>query len=200
MTVSIFQNHNGLSPVSQDFIWLGEYIDGTHLAEFNLQTGAENSFYDIKKSKLLRFGLIGHRMKLFTEYDGLFNINGMSIQVVYRVDGKVYPLTGLSGKYSDVITFKDAESIFIQGGGVSSPKINQYNFGYKTTLKIDEITFNFKPIVKVPFNNPVHFNFWLVADTDLDGEFVIIRNGKEYQTIKAPLEKGVGGEFNWVVK
>lgn len=137
---------------------------------------------------------------MFTESDGIFNINGMSIEVAYRLDGKLIPLTGYTGKYSDIITFKDAESVFLQGGGVTKPKITQFSFGYKATIQAEGVTFNFKPIVKIPFNNPVHINFWLVSDQDLDGEFVIIRNGKEVSSLKAPLKKGVGGETNWVVK
>jgi hypothetical protein len=198
---SIFQTFSGKSPVAQDFIWLGEYLDGTHLAEFNLQTGEENSFYKLKKDELIRFGLIGHGMKLIAYSDGIFSINGIVVEVGYRVGDKFLPLTGHVRKnYSDVITYKDAESIFVQGGGVSGPKINQYNFGYKTVIDLDGVTFNFKPIVKVPFNAPVHMNFWLVADQDLDGEFVILRNNREVSVVKAPLKKGVGGEVNWTVK
>jgi hypothetical protein len=199
--VSVFQETNGKSPVSQDFIWLGEYVDGTHLAEFDLQTGEENSFYKLQKEKLLRFGLIGHNMKLIADYDGIFSIAGVVVEVGYRVNGKYLPLTGHPGRhYSDVITYKDAESMFVQGGGVTKPHINQFNFGYKANIKVDGINFNFKPIVKVPYNQPVYMNFWLVADQDLDGEFVILRNNREVCAIKAPLRKGVGGETNWVVK
>lgn len=200
MAQSIFQHHNGRSPVAQDFIWLGEYINGTHLSEFDLQTGEENSFYTLERDKLIRFGLIGHGMKLFFEYDGIFNINGASIEIAYKIGEKLIPLTGHSGKYSDIITYKDAESLFKQGGGVTAPKINQFNIGYKATIESEGITFHFKPILKVPFHQPVHFNFWLVADKDVDGEFVILRNGRTTHTLKAPLKKGVGGETNWVVK
>jgi hypothetical protein len=200
MNESVFQTYSK-SPVAQDFIWLGEYLDGTHLAEFNLQTGKENSFYDLKKQELIRFGLMGHGMKMYAYADGIFSINGVVIEIGYRVGEKWYPLTGHVRKnYRDVITYKDAESIFVQGGGVTRPKINQFNFGYKAIVDLEEVTFNFKPIVKVPFNQPVHMNFWLVADKDLDGEIVILRNNREISAVHAPLKKGIGGEVNWVVK
>jgi hypothetical protein len=199
--ISVFDQSNGKSPVNQDFIWLGEYLDGTHLAEFNLQTGKENYFHDLQKSKLLRFGLIGHGMKLIAYRDGVFSIAGVCIEVGYRIDGKYYPLTGYTRQnYTDVITFKDAESMFVQGGGVTRPHINMFSFGYKANITTNGINFHFKPIVKVPYNKPIYMNFWLVADQDLDGEFVVKRNNKEVYSVHAPLRKGIGGETDWVVK
>ena len=201
MFKSIFQTHNGRSPVDQEFVWVGEYSNGEHLAEFDLETKEENSFRSLDKDKLIRFGLIGHKMKLFFESNGIFNLNGLSVEVFYRVGEKVIPLTGnRKVNYQDIITYKDAESALHPRGGVLKTRINQFNFGYKTLIENEEANFNFKPIVKIPFNNPAHINFWLVSDQDLDGEFVIVRNGKEHEVIDAPLKAHVGGELNWVVK
>jgi hypothetical protein len=196
--ISVFNEHNGVSPVSQDFIWLGEYYDGTHLSEFDLKTKAENSFYSIKRDKLIRFGLIGHGYKLFFENDGVFNLNGAGVEVVYKVGDKEYPLTGLSGAHRDVISYKDAEStVNLAGGGMSNTTINQYNFGYKAVLEMDGITFQFKALCKVPFGEPMYMNFWLVADQKLDGVLQIKKNNRIAEELNAPLRKGVGGEVNF---
>ncbi|MFF2017215.1 hypothetical protein [Paenibacillus sp. NPDC058177] len=197
--LSIFNNHSGISPVAQDFIWLGEYYDGTYLAEFDLTTGIENSFYSINKSKLIRFGILGHNYKLFFEHDGVFNLNGAGIEVVYRHGEKEYNLTGHSGKFSDIITYKDAESTvnLAGGGGLTNTVINQYNFGYKSVIELDGVTFQFKATCKIPFGQAMYMNFWLVADKKLDGVLVIKKNNRIVEEINAPLRKGVGGEVNF---
>lgn len=197
--LSIFSNINGLSPVSQDFIWLGEYYDGTHLAEFNFTDKKENSFYSIERQKLIRFGLIGHGMKLFFEPDGVFNLNGTAIEVAYRLDDMEYSLTGHSGKYNDIITYKDAESALNAAGGVVRNQINQYSFGYKTNLEIDGIKFTFKALCKIPFGQPLYMNFWLVANKKLNGVLVVKRNNRIVAEIDAPLKKGAGGEINYTL-
>lgn len=51
------------SPVAQSFIWVAEYADGSHLAEYNFDNRKANSFYHIDKTKLIRFGLIGKARK-----------------------------------------------------------------------------------------------------------------------------------------
>ncbi|WP_151734147.1 hypothetical protein [Paenibacillus tengchongensis] len=196
--LSLFTEHNGFSPVAQDFIWLGEYYDGTHLAEFDLRTKDENSFYKIQRDKLVRFGIIGHGHKLFFESDGVFNLNGTGIEVLYQCGGKTYPLTGHSGAYRDIITYKDAESsVNLTNGGMSKAIINQYNFGYKSVLEMDGIKFQFKATCRVPFGQEMYLNFWLVADGTLDGMLQIKKNNRIVEEIIAPLKKGVGGEVNF---
>lgn len=197
--LSIFNEHNGVSPVKQDFIWLGEYYDGTHLSEFDLTTKKENSFYKINRSKLIRFGIIGHGYRMFFENDGVFNLNGAGIEVIYKVGDKEYPLTGHSGKYQDIITYKDAESsVNLTGnGGLTDTVINQYNFGYKSVLEMDGITFQFKATCKIPFGQEMYMNFWLVADQMVNGIFIIKKNNRIVEQLNAPLRKGVGGEVNF---
>lgn len=199
---SIFATNNGISPVKQDFVWLGEYFDGTHSAEFDLLTGQENSFYTIDRNKLLRFGLIGHGLKLFFEHDGVFNLGGIGIEVIYKVGNKEYYLTGQpGGNYADVITFKDAESsVDLTGSrGLTDTVITQYSFGYKANLKVDGIDFKFKALCKVPFGAPMYMNFWLVANKNMNGKIVIKRNNRVVQEIDSPLKKSKGGEVNYLL-
>lgn len=193
------------SPVAQDFIWVADYADGTHLAEFDFDTKEENSFYSIDKNKLFRFGLIGHGQSIYFERDGVLNVAGRRIQVFYRHNGNLLPLNG-DFKYNtnDIITYKDAESVGLMAGykgrGQLSSSITQYNVGYKTDLHVGGINFHFKPIVHLPLNQPAYISFWLVPDVELDGEFVIVSNGKTVEDIKAPLGLNEGGAFNWKIQ
>lgn len=191
-----------VSPVQQDFIWIAEYVDGTNYCEFDLKTKQENNFYQIKKNETLRFGIIGHSMKMIFEvFGGVFKINGQMIEILYKTEEKEYHLTGQQKMYNDLITYKDAESsINLLGGGINSTSITQFNFGYKINLNIDNVNFNFKPIFKLPYGTPAYFNFWLVSDTNLNGIVQIKKNGKIVEQIKAPLKAGIGGEINWTIK
>lgn len=196
----MFHRTNKQSPVAQDFIWMAEYLDGTHLSEFDFQTKEENSFYDIDRRKVLRFGLLGHGMELYVTVDGIFYFNGTVVEVSYKTEDNEYPLTGLMNNPLDIITYKDAESALHPTAGVLSTRINQYNFGYKTVIKHDDVTFNFKALGKVSFQSAVHLNLWLVANKELNGKLVIKRNNRAVQELDAPLSKGVGGEVNWIVQ
>src|SRR6185312_17545008 len=165
----MFEQIDGLSPVGQDFIWLAEYRDGAHLAEFDFVTQEENSFYDIERNRLHRFGLVGHGHKFYFEQDGLFHINGREYQVTYKVGDIEYLLSGSpQNPYNDIITYKDAEAVGLanfnlQGGDLAS-RITQFNVGYKTTIIEEDVTFSFKMLCKVPSASPIYFNFRLVAD------------------------------------
>ncbi|MCZ4246923.1 hypothetical protein BXO87_02125 [Bacillus sp. GZB] len=193
------------SPVAQDFIWMAEYPDGTHLSEFDFATKEENSFYDIDRDRLFRFGLVGHGQKIYFERDGVLNVAGRRIHVAYEVDGKMLPLNGVF-KYdiNDIITYKDAQASGLTSGfkgqGTFSNRILQYNVGFKTNLNIDGVSFHFKAIVHLPLNEPAYITFWLVADKDLDGKFIIVSNGRDVLETQAPLKQNVGGELKWVVQ
>lgn len=195
---------NPYSFVEQDFIWIGEYVDGTHLSEYDIQTKERADFYSIQRDKLLRFGLIGHGMKLYYEAGGgFFKLNGQMYELVYKVGDKEYYLTGQYRPYNDVITYKDAEAwanLNARDEAAFPSRILAYNFGYKQNLTIDSVTFNMKAICSVPFDAPVHLSIRLVADQKLEGKLVIKKNGTEVAEFNAPLDKGVGGELKWAVR
>lgn len=192
------------SPVrDQDFIWIAHYYDQTHLSEFDFETQTENSFEDINKDKLIRFGLIGYGMNLYYEVlGGTFKLAGQVIDVVYKVKDKEYHLTSRPmTMYKDIIQYKHAEAIMTTNmQNVMKNSITQYNFGYKQNLNIDDVNFNFKAICCVPYGGRVYMHFRLVADKDLNGTFCIKRNGLIIKEIYAPLKKNMGGELNWEVK
>jgi hypothetical protein len=198
-------NSNGKSPVKQDFIWVAEYPDGTHLSEFDFITKEENSFYKIDRKRVFRFGLLGHGARMFFERDGVFDIAGRRIFISYLHEGKEIPLNGdFRYNVNDIITYKDAESSGLiagyKGQGRLFNTITQYNFGYKVNLNVDGINFHFKPIVKIPLNMPVMLHIWLVADKELNGKFIIRSNGRVAFESLAPLKPNVGGELHWVIQ
>ena len=51
--------------INRDFIWVSEYLNGSLIYEYDKEKGIENNFYSIDKNQLLRFGLIGHGMRLY---------------------------------------------------------------------------------------------------------------------------------------
>lgn len=198
---------NPKSPVDfQDYVWAAEYADGTKLLEFDPQTKRPNKFYDIRKQDLIRFGLIGLGYKMYSEvYGGFMVINRQLFEVVYKVGDKEYYLTGQPKMYNDIISYKDAEAtanVTSKGApnGKFSNRITGFNFGYKVQLDVEDVKFNFRLIYSVPYNSPAYLNFRLVANKKLDGKLVIKRNGSAVAEFEAPLEEGIGGELNWVVK
>lgn len=193
------------SPVSQDFIWLAEYLNGTLLTEFNYSDKKENNFYQIDRNNLYKFGLVGHGYKFcFNVLDGIFNIAGKNIEIFYKTNNKIFNLTNTDNYYNDIIQYKDAISTFNPYNQNIKLKnnITQYNFGYKTKINYEDnnIQFNFKPIVKVPFNKPIYLTVWLVCNKNLDGYIVIKKNKITMKEIYAPLKEGVGGKVNWIIK
>ncbi|MGG0807025.1 hypothetical protein ABE144_05110, partial [Brevibacillus laterosporus] len=134
------------SPVPQrEFIWLAEYVDGTHLSEFDFNTKQENDFYSIDKKTVVRFGLIGHGHKLYYEtFGGHFKLGNGQIDLVYKTGDKEYFLTGQNEFYQDLITFKraEAEINLLNSTGELSPIITEYVFGYKHKLIFEDISFH----------------------------------------------------------
>lgn len=199
----MFGNIKPYSPVKQEYIWVAEYYGGG-VSEFDLETKESNSFYDIDKSKLQRFGLIGNGHKMWFEcYRGVFNIKGSRYDLVYKIGDKEYKLTGQDMFQRDIITYKkviaDADVKGKRVGDFSS-QIVSYYFGYKTEFTVDDITFNFKPIICVPINQPVYIDIHLVADRDLEGELLFIKNNKIMDTVYAPLTKDVAGGMQWILR
>jgi hypothetical protein len=202
----IFQNYNGYSPVKkQDFIWIAEYVDGTYLSEFDLITHQSNSFYSIQKDKLIRFGLVGQGMKFYHEINGgFFKLNGQMLMFSYvDENGDEYYLTGHNQLYNDIITYKDAYadgSVFFKGNGLLKTTISQYNFGYKTKININDLSFNFQAIFCLPYDKPAFMEFKLVANKSMNGKFRIYRSGRVVDEIEAPLKEGYAGFTKWIIR
>lgn len=193
-------------PVSeQDFMWLATYNNDTFLSEYSLDNQQQNSFYDINKEKLIRFGLVGMGMQMYFEvYGGAFNIAGHRIEIIYRdkETGKEHYLTDQPlVVYNSIIQYKNAEMDFnpAHNSGTSESTITQFNFGYQQLLNIDDVNFNFKVICGVPYGKNIYLNIRLVSDKNMDGEIIIKKDGNQQFVLDAPLTEKLGGEVNWEV-
>lgn len=200
----MFKDCPSNSPVAQDYIWLAEYYKG-HLSEFDFDTKEENSFYDIEKEKLVRFGLVGRNKKMWFECSGgTFNLLGKRIDIQYRAGDVIYSLTNQNKYQRDIITYKRAVSESNVGRskeGVMSNRILSYSFGFKTEMEINDATFNFKPIVTLPHG--IDGNYILTvdlkADKDIDGCLELLRGGKVVASHKAPLKANITGRLHWKI-
>lgn len=200
-----FEKSNGRSPVAQDFIWMAEYNDGKYFSEFDYNTKEKNDFYLIQKHKLSTFGLIGNGFKLrFDVTTGSFFVNNTSINISYVIDGVEHMLTGLFrglNAFNDIISYKNAysDADLKDSSGVFSSHIEQYNFGYKKQLIINDVNIRFQAIMCIPNNSPAYIEFKLVSDKDLDGTLRIKRAGGFLQEIDAPLKANIAGICEWTL-
>lgn len=199
-----FDRSNGYSVNNmQDFMWAAEYINGKYLLEFDEKTNKENSFYFINKEKLIRFGIVGcgHKM-FFNTYDGTFNISGRTIDIQYIDEhDKIYNLTKSNNIFNNIVQFKCAESNFdlLSNTNNTNCSIEQFNFGYKQKIKINDTEFNLKVICKVPYNSPTYLEITLTCNKNLNGKLLIKRNDKIIDCVNAPLKQNIKGILNWDV-
>lgn len=196
-----FEKSNGKSHISQDFLWLAEYVSSQSICEFDFQTKKKNDFYKIKKEALSKFGLIGQGMKLFFDINtGFFNLNGNHVMMTYKTKDREYNITGHNlGLYNDIITYKDAYTDNIGKRFVSG--IHQFNFGYKRKLSYDDgLQLNLQVICSLPYNSPAFMEIKIVSNKDLDGQLYIKRVGGITEPIQAPLKQGYAGICQWIIK
>lgn len=188
---------------SQDFMWVAEGIKGNLQSEFEID-GSEIYFTEINKNDLLNFGIVGCGHRMFYEIPtGKFNINGDTIEIIYKTDEKEYNLTNNFVLYNDVIQFKECESLFnVARSDDHSTKttITSYNFGYKVKLNIEDKIFNFKAVCTVPYNESAYINFRLVCSEDIEGKLLIKKNDEIITEFDAPLKENYSGEVNWIVR
>jgi hypothetical protein len=196
------QNYKNLS--NQSFVWLGEYSDGTHLAEFDGNSGKENKFVDLRKDCLIRFGLVGQSLSFYHEIlGGTFKLCGRMIDVMFKdkLTNQEYYLTGHNKMYCDVIAYKDAEALMSSDGRINSNEITQFNFGYKIILDYNDGTqLRFKALCHIPNGAPVFMTFQILSNNSFPkGSLLIRKNGTKVESIDVPLRKNVSGELNWLL-
>jgi hypothetical protein len=192
------------NPNKQSFVWLGEYSDGGHLAEFNGDTGKENKFVDLRKDLLIRFGLVGQGLSFYHEIlGGTFKLCGRMIDVMFKdkLKDRDYYLTGHNKMYFDVITYKDAEALMHIDGRINSNEIIQFNFGYKTCIDYDDGTqLRFKALCHIPNGAPVFMTFQIMSNKSFpDGVLLIRKNGTKVENIDVPIKKNISGQVNWLL-
>jgi len=189
----------------RDFIWIAEYNNGLILPEFALENGLvkQNSFFDIDKQNLLRFGYVGHGMDFYFEsFNGVIKINGNEYTIKYiDSEDKVYEFTNQNVLYNEIIQFKNSASYFnpLQEG-TSIERIEAYNLGYKGSFLINGKEFSFKAIIKIPFNQPVKIEYRIVSKESLKGNIVIAKNQFQKFDYHAELNPDEACELSWVVR
>lgn len=193
------------SPVQgQSFVWVAEYYDGNHLAEFDFLGGKPNEFYKIDRNKVVKFGLIGEGSQAYFDVgNGVFTINNHRITISYEANGVEYPLTGRAMVYNDLITYKDAVSDahpMAKGEGAFTHEIVQYNVGYKKKMELSGVNINFQNVMSIPADESAYMQIKISADKDLAGKLIIRRNGAVVDEIKADLKKDMAGMINWTIK
>lgn len=199
--VNLFKKIEPRTFINREFMWMAEYLDGTLLFEFDKNTLEQNDFYQINKNKLLRYGYIGSGYKIYFDIPtGIFYINNDSYSFEYHDKNNTYNLTQQDIFYNDIIQYKNvhADASFLHTA--SRSHIYKYNLGYKCNFISDNIKFDFKPIIHIPLDKPIHFTLWLVSDKDLSGNIIIKRNNMKYEEFECELEKNRGGELTWIIK
>jgi hypothetical protein len=200
----IFDTCNGKSPVKQDFIWLGSYYDGSYLSEFDFNTQKPNSFYSLKQAELMKFGLIGHGMKLFFDSLGTFTLNGRVIDFTFLASNAVYELTGKNKKSLEplkIITYKDAHSsINASQVGEVKNSIDAYSFGYETKIRQDDTSIGLKVVGTLPYKEPMHLKIKITSNKSIQGSFNILYDQNLFFAIRAIVDKQSYGELTWIVR
>lgn len=111
----------------QSVIWVAEYDDGSLLREWD-DSGKENSFRNIDKSKLRKFHLVSESFDYYFDCQtGVFTINDIKY---------VFPLAGEKLNFAEgLIHFKDATTEMVLGKKreYDGFEINGYEFGWKVT-------------------------------------------------------------------
>lgn len=203
--IAIFQTIHPCSPVEQEFIWHAEYEDQTSLTEYDFETKIENSFNDIKKDSLVRFGLVGQGQRYYFEVNGgIFKIAGKMYEFSYVENDREHALTGQQYKYNDIASFKNAEMYIdpISLETVVDATITDYTFGYKSVIedKENNLRMHFKALCTISYDNPMYMNVRLVPSRDCDGELIIKRNGQIVDRIPSEFKKNVARELNWIIQ
>lgn len=202
------------NPYNRYFVWTGLFADGEIISEIDYKTHRDVDFKEFRlknqnpNKQLINFGLVGAGYFFYyNTYNGNFVLNDKEIKIIYKVENNAYQLTdAFNINYNDAIAYKEAECNFApfgeSNGGDLKSVIYEYNFGYKQTLQYSDGTIiKFQPIVHVPINGNIYINIRLVClNNSLDGELIIMKNGRIMSQQSAPLEIKKGGEINWEIK
>lgn len=183
------------------FNWGAEYLDGTFLTEFDLETNNKNDFYSIQQNKITRFGLFGCGMKLYYNIDGSFILNGQRIEIEYHTDDQIYYLTSTSSS-KDCITYKRKQIDFHPNPQYQFDELISIDFGYKTLLNYNGTQFYFQPIVTIPMNQDngrVEIEIKMTPNKDLNGQLVFKNKGKIIDQADCPLVRNHNTIINWIV-
>lgn len=195
-----------VSPLpAQSFLWMAEYFSGG-LLEYDKEKNRLNPFGMIQKEKLVRFGLVGQNRSMWYEaVGGNIRVANHNYGIAFvSNNGTRYSLAG-NGAYrmTDCISYKQAYANIpfgAKGNGDVQSVICGYYFGYKTQIETEGVKFSFKPIFAMPLDKAAYFDISLVADQNLEGKFVITKDGKDFSETEAILLKGKATRIQWMIR
>ena len=168
---------------TQRYYWKAWYAS-TALSEYN--GVSESPFSSIQKDQLFRFGLEGMGETVFYDiYGGEFTIKGH----VYSFRYAGINLNQKSLEYRDIIQFKDASSGLSFRKGIVD-QIDKHTFGWKNTIGALRVQI----LYEIPLNGEPAFKVKLVSPIDMFGLFEVLKDGKPFLNIEAPLQAGRSGE------
>ena len=197
--------HYNRSPVPQAYIWVADYYDGTHLAEFDLETKKPNNYYSIDKDKLIGFGIIGQGSQLyFNVANGVFHVNNDKFSISYVANDIEYPLTGRTFLYNDIDQYKNASSDAKLNSrdkeGKFTNTIDCFNFGYKKNMTLNDTYIQFESTLSLPNKNIPYLQISITSDQDLNGQLIIRKNGLMIDQFPAPLKANHAGIIHWELR
>lgn len=186
--------------------WIAQYSDGTVLREFEC-TGKgfrEHSFYEIRKKKLVFFGLEGSGLRIgFQTTDGIIGVHNAPLEVALAKGYDVWPLTNRKDLlYNNIIQYKDAEfgmptKAQYARGMRAYNRITQYNIGYKVKGKDKGLgPWHYQIIVHIPVDEtkPLYCTFRLVVVDGFEGRF-LIRWGNKKKAVNTILRPNVANQL-----
>lgn len=182
--------------MEQKYIWQAVYKSGDTFAEYETHDGVHvaNNFNDIDKKDLARYELVSaYETFGFDASTGIFNINGRELAFSYWCES-----SGVAkfDSFTDIIQYKDAESLFNPATGESRTGIVQYNIGYKAKSICGN--YSLRCILKLPVYGKPYINIRMTSRCTVDGKLRIKLTENEAY-FDAPLAANVASEINWLI-
>lgn len=184
---------------SQPFVWFAKYNNNEMLTEFE-DSGKENEFKDIDKSRLAEFGMLGRGAKLsYSVATGVFDITGKKVEFMLECeDGSAICLNGSPRQYNDVITFKSAYLDYDPATQQSENIIDGYFFGYKHSFAVNGMSIHSKIVFALPMEDTMRFGVRLVTDKSIIGKLIVFVDGAAVKELDVNLTGDEAQELEWL--
>ncbi|WP_312339056.1 hypothetical protein [Anaerospora hongkongensis] len=190
-----------LSPrgADQPFIWFADYGNKQMITEFE-DSGIENKFHDIDKTRIKEFGILGRGAKLsLNASNGIFDICGKKVEfLIWKDDDTIINLTSQESPYQDVINFKSAYVEHNLNTNQSYSVIDGFLFGYKHNFKISDNEFFNKIIFALPLDDTMRFMIRMVANKEIVGKLMAIVDGEVIKEFDLVLNPNEAKEIEWL--
>ena len=179
---------------NEGFMWVAEILDKGVKNEYEIDG------FDIDRDKLVNFGIVGLGNNLhYSTSNGIFNLNGRTIEFALKNEELEYDLTKRYGKYNDCICYQNYfQNLNKPNDGDSH--FCGYSFGYKTKLDLMDLVVNFQPILVVNFKEVPYFKIRLVSNKDVKGKLLLKIDRKYGVEIDIDLKENISSEYEYYLK